>query len=65
MQVAIGLLVQKSGSPEVRKSPIIKGYACPAPSPAPDRLHRIPVASPQGDPSGITTAERYRRGLAD
>ena len=37
-----------------------RGYAPPVSSSASDRLDRIRVDQPQGDPSGITNAERYR-----
>ena len=44
----------------LKACPILGGMRGPCLPPSSDRLHRIQVAQPQGDPSGITTAERYR-----
>jgi hypothetical protein len=41
----------------------IRGYALPVSSPASDGLHRTREARPQGDPSGIITAEHFVRAL--
>ena len=50
----VSSMVKQSRPPDTR------GYACPVSSFASDRFHRVGVARPQGDPSGITTARRYR-----
>jgi hypothetical protein len=39
-----------------------RGYACPMSSFASDRLYRIRVTGPDGDPRSIRVAERYGVG---
>jgi hypothetical protein len=45
---------------EKLKPPVTRGYAPHVLSSVFDRLHRIRVARPPGDPAGIAAVERYR-----